>query len=69
MGFLKELDFTNEEILIAENSVPDLVINEINASKDLVIYNINYFLRSIFAISSYDAPTGIWKSPLCIKLA
>ena len=45
MGFLKELDLTNEEILSAENSVPDLVINEINASKDLVIYNINYLKK------------------------
>lgn len=42
MGFLKELNFSNEEILQAENNVPDLVINEINASKDLVIYNINF---------------------------
>ena len=42
MGFLKDLDFTKDEILRAENNVTDLVINEILESKDLVVHNLNF---------------------------
>lgn len=50
MGFLKDLDFSKEEILQAENNVPDIVINEINTSKDLVIHNIN-FLKDLGVVN------------------
>ncbi len=42
MGFLKEVGFTKEEILQAENNLTDLIINELISSKELVIHNIKY---------------------------
>lgn len=42
MGFLKELDFTKEEILQVENSITDLVMNELISSRELVVHNIKY---------------------------
>ncbi len=42
MGFLKDLDFDQDEIELAESNVTDLIINEILSSKDIVIHNINF---------------------------
>ncbi len=42
MGFLKDLDFSKDEIIAAENNVTDLIINEILDSKEIVIHNINF---------------------------
>ena len=42
MGFLKDLDFNKDEIDRAENNVTELVINELNDSKDIVIHNIKF---------------------------
>lgn len=42
MSFLKDLDFSKEEISQAENNVTDLIINEITESKELVIHNLNF---------------------------
>ena len=42
MGFLKELDFSKDEILTAENNTTDLIINELVESKELVMHNIKF---------------------------
>ncbi len=42
MGFLKELDFTKDEIVAAENNVTDLIINEILDSKEIVLHNLHF---------------------------
>lgn len=42
MGFLKELDFTKEEILQVENNITDLIMNELISSRELVLHNIKF---------------------------
>ena len=51
MGFLKELDFSKEEIVKAENNTTDLIINEILDSKDIVMHNLN-FLKN-YGVTNY----------------
>ena len=42
MGFLKDLNFSQDEIEMAESNVTDLIINEMLSSKDIVIHNIKF---------------------------
>lgn len=46
MGFLKDLDFTKDEILQVENNITDLVMNELISSRELVLHNIK-FLKNL----------------------
>ena len=51
MGFLKELDFSKDEIVKAENNTTDLIINEILDSKEIVMHNLN-FLKN-YGVTNY----------------
>ena len=51
MGFLKEIDFSKDEIVRAENNTTDLIINEILDSKEIVMHNLN-FLKN-YGVTNY----------------
>ena len=53
MGFLKELGFSKEEILQAENNTTDMIINESYESRELVLHNIK-FLRDYGIVNYKD---------------
>ena len=53
MGFLKELDFSKDEIVKAENNTTDLIINEILDSKEIVMHNLN-FLKNYGVVNYKD---------------